>query len=69
MPKPNFNDLWTLIIDQFVGDKNGPHGPTHWQRVMDKGIALAPITGADENVVRLFALFHDCKRVNEGERG
>jgi len=45
---------------------DGAHGLTHWGRVMENGRRLAEITGADVRVVELFALFHDCRRVNEG---
>jgi len=61
----NFDRLWAFVTEQFVCDLEGPHGPTHWQRVMEKGLSLAKVTGADEDIVRLFALFHDCKRINE----
>jgi uncharacterized protein len=41
------------------------HGPGHWERVKLNGLYLAQKTGADPLVVRLFATFHDCQRVNE----
>ena len=65
MPIPTYSDLWTLVTDQYVCDQKGLHGPTHWEKVLDRGLAIADITGADKDIVRLFALFHDCKRVNE----
>ena len=42
------------------------HGLAHWRQVEFNGLLLAPITGADVTVVRLFALFHDCKREDDG---
>ena len=42
------------------------HGLSHWRQVEINGLLLAPITGADVTVVRLFALFHDCKREDDG---
>ncbi len=42
------------------------HGLTHWQQVERNGLLLATETGADTIVVRLFALFHDSKRANDG---
>lgn len=45
---------------------DGIHGLTHWGRVMENGRRLAELTGADVRVVELFALFHDCRRINEG---
>ena len=42
------------------------HGLTHWQQVERNGLLLASEIGADTMVVRLFALFHDSKRANDG---
>jgi uncharacterized protein len=45
---------------------NGVHGPAHWLRVLANGRALAALTpDADAEVVGLFALLHDSRRVNE----
>ncbi len=44
----------------------GTHGVTHWARVLENGLRIAEATGADSEVVTLFALFHDCCRINEG---
>jgi uncharacterized protein len=43
----------------------GDHGLVHWARVCETGARLADATGADAEVVTLFALFHDACRVNE----
>lgn len=48
------------------------HGVEHWMQVEKNGILLAPQTGADITVVRLFAIFHDCRRLDDcydGEHG
>ncbi len=47
------------------------HGPRHWARVERNGLYCARACGADEGggdeeVVTLFALFHDCRRMNDG---
>ena len=42
------------------------HGPDHWQRVEDVGLELARKSGADQTVVRLFAILHDSCRRNDG---
>lgn len=42
------------------------HGLAHWQHVERNGQLLTTETGADTMVVRLFALFHDSKRANDG---
>src|SRR5690606_2271394 len=44
----------------------GYHGVTHWARVLENGTRLAAVTGAKLEVVQLFAVFHDSRRVNEG---
>ncbi|PWB71516.1 MAG: hypothetical protein C3F15_12590 [Holophagae bacterium] len=44
----------------------GIHGVGHWARVLDAGLRVASVTGADPEVVSLFALFHDACRVNDG---
>lgn len=38
---------------------------THWGRVLENGMRLSVLTGARLPVVRLFAVFHDSRRVNE----
>lgn len=43
----------------------GDHGVVHWARVLENGLRLAGATGADAEVVALFALFHDARRVSE----
>ena len=42
------------------------HGPNHWRKVELNGRRLSQVNGADETVVRLFALFHDVERCSEG---
>ena len=44
----------------------GIHGFGHWMRVRANGLRLAQETGADPEVVALFALLHDIKRENDG---
>jgi uncharacterized protein len=48
-------------------DITGIHGVTHWDRVRDIGLFLSEETGADETVIKLFALFHDSMRVSNRE--
>jgi uncharacterized protein len=62
----DFNSLWQLITDQFHSPGYSVHGPDHWRRVERNGLLLASRTGADVAVVRLFALFHDSRRENDG---
>jgi uncharacterized protein len=43
----------------------GDHGVVHWARVYQNGLRLAEASGADEEIVTWFALFHDSRRTNE----
>ena len=45
---------------------DGRHGKEHWQRVFENGQRLAERTGADRQILALFALMHDLGRQNEG---
>ncbi len=42
------------------------HGPCHWRNVEDSVLLIAPRVGADLVVCRLFAILHDCCRLNDG---
>lgn len=44
---------------------DGYHGVVHWARVLENGLRVSEVTGADREVVTLFALFHDSRRINE----
>jgi uncharacterized protein len=61
-----FDHLWQLVTTQFHTAGYSVHGPDHWRRVERNGLLLATRTGADIAVVRLFALFHDSRRENDG---
>ena len=54
----NFSRIYALPLRGF-------HGVVHWARVLENGQRLASETGANVDVVTLFALFHDSRRVNE----
>lgn len=56
--------LWA-VLDDYELPRDGPHGVIHWARVFENGMRLAPITGADVEVVGLFAVLHDSRRVSE----
>ena len=55
------------ILDGHTLHRRGLHGVAHWARVRETGLRLAGETGADVDVVALFALFHDARRVHEGD--
>lgn len=67
--------LISAISQQFNLSLDGIHGKSHWARVLDNGLRLAALNGANINVVSLFALFHDSQRINDarddnhGKRG
>lgn len=46
--------------------KHSIHGPDHWSRVRKNGLLLSPHTGADSDVVELFAVIHDSQRWDDG---
>ncbi len=58
--------LWQIVTEQFHMPSYSVHGPDHWRRVERNGLLLATRTGADVGVVRLFALFHDSCRKDDG---
>ncbi len=62
----DFSQLWQRVTNQFHASGYSVHGPDHWARVERNGLSLATRTRADVTVVRLFALFHDSRRENDG---
>ncbi len=65
MLTPVETPLWNLVTAQFSLGPNSDHGPSHWLKVRRNGLFLAAIHGANPEVVRLFAVFHDSRRENE----
>jgi uncharacterized protein len=57
--------LWQLVTAQFRLQADSDHGPSHWLKVRRNGLYLAGIHGADSEVIRHFAVFHDSCRENE----
>jgi uncharacterized protein len=55
------------ILDGYILPVDGFHGVVHWARVLENGLRIAEANGADREVVTLFALFHDSRRVNEDQ--
>ncbi len=70
---------YSLILQEILRGYSLPptgyHGVVHWARVLENGLRVAESNGADIEVVTLFALFHDSRRINEhrdhghGQRG
>ncbi|MCA8960334.1 MAG: HD domain-containing protein [Planctomycetes bacterium] len=53
------------VLREYALPWYGDHGLAHWGRVLENGVRLAATTGADLDVVALFAILHDARRVNE----
>jgi HD superfamily phosphodiesterase len=61
----DFAELARTVSGTFALGNHSIHGPSHWRRVERNGLWLAERSGGDLFVVRLFAWFHDSRRVNE----
>lgn len=61
-----FKELVERIREEFALGLDGIHGVSHWMRVRENGLRLAKLTGANPEVVELFAFLHDSKRLNDG---
>jgi len=62
----NLKPIVHAILEDYALPRAGTHGVSHWARVLENGLRLAQATGANIEVVQLFAIFHDSRRVNEG---
>ena len=51
-----------MVKRQFRLGERSAHAWDHWERVEKYGVFLSRESGADEEVVRLFALLHDSQR-------
>ncbi len=60
-------ELIKAILSEYTLPWDGIHGLSHWARVMENGLRLAEVNGADKELVALFAIFHDSKRQNESK--
>lgn len=59
------DDVIAGILSGYALPVDGIHGVAHWGRVLETGLRLAGATGADVEVVRWFAVFHDARRLSE----
>ena len=63
----DFDGLWQRVMKECDSSLDSIHGPGHWRRVERNGLFIASRTpAADATVIRLFALFHDSQRINDG---
>ena len=63
--QPNIPLILHAVLEEYALPWDGDHGVAHWARVLENGLRLAGETGANVEVVRLFAILHDSRRVNE----
>ena len=61
----NLKPVVEAILAQYSLPLFGIHGVAHWARVLETGVRLAEVTGANIEVVQLFAVLHDSQRVTE----
>ncbi len=61
----NLPRILQAVLDQYTLPWNGDHGIAHWARVLENGLQLSEETGANRDVVCLFAVLHDSCRLNE----
>jgi len=54
------------VLEKYALPWDGIHGVAHWARVLENGLFLAGQTGANIEVVKLFAALHDARRLNDG---
>lgn len=60
------DSLKQQLVAQFRLGRHSAHYVDHWERVERYGIYLAAHSGADVELVRLFAIIHDSQRGQEG---
>jgi uncharacterized protein len=63
--QPDLSQLLDYILETYALPCGGIHGVVHWARVLENGRRLARETGALIEVVSLFAVLHDARRINE----
>ncbi len=62
----NLEPVLRVVLEDYGLPLGGAHGVAHWARVLENGRRLAEETGASIEVVSLFAVLHDSRRINEG---
>lgn len=61
----NLKPIVHVILEDYALPWDGIHGVSHWARVLENGLRLAPLTRARVEVVQLFAVLHDACRKSE----
>lgn len=57
--------ILAAVLNDYALPLNGDHGVAHWARVLENALRLTAKTGANVEVVQLFAVLHDSRRRNE----
>ena len=60
------SNLFLKVAQGFELNLKGIHGMYHWARVLENGLKLSEVNGADKRIIILFALYHDSKRESDG---
>ncbi len=63
--QPDIAAILSDILETYSLPWRGYHGIGHWARVLENGLRLAAETGAKIEIVSLFAVLHDSRRLNE----
>lgn len=58
--------ILAAVLAEYELSLQGIHGIAHWARVLENGLRIAASTGANVEIVSLFAVLHDSRRVEEG---
>jgi uncharacterized protein len=62
----SFDEVWAHAAEAFQCSRDSIHGPDHWRRVERNALNISASNWAIVEVVRLFAVFHDSRRENDG---
>ncbi len=58
--------LIKIVLESYQLSEAGIHGVAHWARVLENGLRLAETTGTNVEIVKLFAVLHGSRRLNDG---
>jgi uncharacterized protein len=61
----NLKPVLDAVLEDYALPLQGDHGVSHWARVLENGLNQVEETQANVNVVSLFAVLHDSRRINE----
>jgi uncharacterized protein len=53
------------VLEGYALAPGGTHGVGHWARVLENGLRLVSGAGVNPDIISLFAVLHDARRVDE----